>query len=224
MVVNYASLKSPVGANHGSLPDLVVFEIKTAIRTGHMRPGDRLVEGRLAIDLGVSRNPVREAIRRLAIEGLVTITARRGAVVAGLSEQKIREIIEVRGLLEGHNARLAARQRDPQAIKRIRILLKRGEAAVTSGRHGELPALNARYHDETLAASSNELLREMLERLRERTAMLFAPEEPGRQADLWTDHADILRAIVDADETRAAILAADHVMRAYSGCSAPERD
>ncbi len=217
LVVNYASLERPVGTSHGSLPDRIFTELKTAIRGGLLPPGVRLVEARLADDLGVSRNPVREALRRLAAEGMVTITARKGAVVAGLDAQKIREAIEVRALLEGHNARLAARRRDEAVLKRIRALLRDGGKAVAAGTVRELPRLNVRYHEETLAASSNELLREMLERLRERTAPLFAPGEPERQVDLWTDHAEILGAIVDGDESRAAELAADHVRHAVPG-------
>src|SRR6266568_2592086 len=88
MVANYATLKHPVGPSHIPLPERVAAELREAIRTRRIKPGTRLVEERLAQDLGVSRNPVREAIRSLAAEGLVTITARRGAVVAGVTQQE----------------------------------------------------------------------------------------------------------------------------------------
>jgi DNA-binding GntR family transcriptional regulator len=216
MVVKYATLKRPVGPSHASLPDRVTAELKEAIRSRQLLPGDRLVEERLAHDLGVSRNPVREAIRKLAAEGLVVITARRGAVVAGVSAQEARETIEVRALLEGHNARLAARRQDKRILQRIAAVLDKGTEAAASGRYDDLPALNVRFHQELASAGQNELLGEMLERLRAKTAMFFAPTEPGRQQGQWSEHAAILRAILDGDEGNAARLAANHVIGAVS--------
>jgi len=211
---NYASLKRPVGQSHTSLASRVAMEIRAAIRSGRIRPGDRLVEERLAQDLGVSRIPVREAIRALAAEGLVVIAARRGAVVAAVSPQAAAETVEVRALLEGHNARLAARRQDGAILKRIQAVLERGTRAAAAGRFTELPALNARFHEELATAGQNEVLGELLQRLRARTAMFFAPTEPSRQVAQWNEHAAILRAILEGDEERAAILAAEHVMRA----------
>jgi DNA-binding GntR family transcriptional regulator len=217
MVVNYATLKRPVGASHAPLPERVAAALKDAIRTRRIKPGERLVEERLAQDLGVSRNPVREAIRLLAAEGLVVITARRGAVVAGVTEQAARETVEVRALLEGHNARLAARRKDDRILKQIAAVLERGTKAAAAGRYDELPALNARFHQALATAGQNEVLGDMLERLRARTAMFFAPTEPERQETQWSEHAAILRAILDGDEDLAAALAADHVIRAGIG-------
>ena len=74
--------KRRLGEDHSSLHDRVVTELRQAILSGRLKPGERLVEGRLADELGVSRNPVREAIRALASEGLIEVTARRGAAVA----------------------------------------------------------------------------------------------------------------------------------------------
>jgi len=217
MVVNYATLKHPVGPSHIPLPERVAAELREAIRTRRIKPGTRLVEERLAQDLGVSRNPVREAIRSLAAEGLVTITARRGAVVAGVTQQEAREIVEVRALLEGHNARLAARRQDAGILRRIAAVLDQGNQAVAAGRYDALSDLNARFHQELACAGQNEALCELLLRLRERTAMFFAPTEPARQQAQWDEHAAVLRAILEGDENRAASLAADHVNRASIG-------
>jgi len=217
MVVNYASLKHPVGPSHVPLPELVAEQLREAIRTRTIKPGTRLVEERLAQDLGVSRNPVREAIRMLAAERLVLITARRGAVVVGITEQEAREIVEVRALLEGHNARLAARRQDANILKRIAAVLEEGNQAVTEGNYDALPGLNARFHQELASAGQNDTLGELLLRLRERTAMFFAPTEPAWQRARWDEHAAVLRAILDGDENRAAALAADHVNRAGVG-------
>jgi DNA-binding GntR family transcriptional regulator len=214
MALTTGIYKRRLGEDQSPLHDRVVMELRQAILSGRLKPGERLVEGHLAAELGVSRNPVREAIRALASEGLIEVTARRGAAVATMTEQEARETIEVRALLEGQNARLAARRQDGQIIKRIEAVLNKGTAAVAAKRFDQLFDLNQRFHSELAAAGQNTVLGDLLQRLRERTAMLFAPMEPGRQARSWEEHAAILRAIIEGDERAAATLAAEHVMRA----------
>ncbi len=199
--------------DHASLHSRVLVELRQAIISGLIKPGERLVEERIADELGVSRNPVREAIRALASEGLIEVTAGRGASVATISEQEARETIELRALLEGHNARLAARRKEKSVIKRIEAILKKGTAAVAANRLEQLPGLNQEFHRELSNAGQNTVLGELLTKLRERTAMLFAPADPRRQARSWDEHTAILRAIIAGDEREAATLAADHVMR-----------
>ena len=208
------SFKRRIGEEHSSLHGQVITELRQAILTGRLRAGERLVEERLADELGVSRNPVREAIRALASEGLIEVAARRGASVAVMSEQEARETIEVRALLEGHNARLAARRHDKRVIKRIEAVLNKGTAAVAAGHFDHLFQLNQDFHSELAAAGQNRVLGDVLQRLRDRTAMLFAPMSPSRQSRSWNEHAGILRAIIDGDERAAAVLASEHVMRA----------
>ena len=214
MAVDSRSFKRRIGEEHSSLHGQVIAELRLAILTGRLKAGERLVEGKLADELGVSRNPVREAIRVLASEGLVDVAERRGASVAIMSDSEARETIEVRALLEGQNARLAARRHDKELIKRIEAVLKKGTAAVAAGRFDQLFELNQQYHDALAAAGQNRVLGEMLQKLRNRTAMLFAPMSPSRQSRSWSEHADILRAIIDGDERAAAALGAEHVMRA----------
>jgi DNA-binding GntR family transcriptional regulator len=213
-MLDRATSRPRPGDDHSPLHGRVVAELRQAILSGQLKPGERLVEERLAEGLGVSRNPVREAIRALASEGLVEVTARRGASVLKLSEQEARETIEVRALLEGHNARLAARHRDKEIIRRIEKVLSRGTRAVAADRFDQLLELNQEFHRELYAAGRNTVLGELVQKLRERTAMLFAPTDPARQARSWQDHAAILRAVIDGDERAAASLAAEHVMRA----------
>jgi DNA-binding GntR family transcriptional regulator len=214
MAPNIGTPKRRLGEEHSPLHDRVVRELRQAILSGRLKPGERLIEGHLADELGVSRNPVREAIRALASEGLIEVTARRGAAVATMTEQEARETIEVRALLEGQNARLAARRQDRQIIKRIEAVLNKGTAAVAAKRFDQLFDLNQQFHGELAAAGQNTVLGDLLQRLRERTGMLFAPMDPGRQARSWEEHAAILRAIIQGDERTAAALAAEHVMRA----------
>jgi DNA-binding GntR family transcriptional regulator len=227
-MLDHATSRPRLGDDHPPLHGRVVAELRQAILSGQLKPGERLVEERLAEGLGVSRNPVREAIRALASEGLVEVTARRGASVLKLTEQEARETIEVRALLEGHNARLAARHRDREIIRRAEKVLSRGTRAVAAGRFDQLMELNQEFHRELYAAGRNTVLGDLVQKLRERTAMLFAPMEPSRQARSWQDHAAILRAVIDGDERAAAVLAAEHVMRAGAdyllGLDAAEMD
>jgi DNA-binding GntR family transcriptional regulator len=152
------SFKRKVGEEHSSLHGQVIAELREAILTGRLKAGERLVEERIADELGVSRNPVREAIRALASEGLIEVAARRGASVAVMSEQEARETIEVRALLEGHNARLAARRHDTRVIKRIEAVLNKGTAAVNAGHFDQLYRLNQEFHSELAAAGQNRVL------------------------------------------------------------------
>ncbi len=203
-----------LGETHAPLHGKVIAELRHAILTQRFKPGDRLVEGRLASEFGVSRNPVREAIRVLTSEGLIEVTARRGASVIMMTEQEARETIEVRAVLEGHNARLAARRQDTRTLKRIEQVLEKGTAAVSGRRFDQLTELNQQFHQELAAAGQNRVLGEVLRKLRERTAVLFSPNDPVRQARSWEEHAAILRAIIDGDERTASTAAAEHVMRA----------
>jgi DNA-binding GntR family transcriptional regulator len=203
-----------LGDGYPPLHGRLIAELRQAILTGRLKPGERLVEERLAEEHGVSRNPVREAIRALASEGLVEVSARRGASVLRMTDQEARETIEIRALLEGHNARLAARRQDKEVIKRIEAVLKKGAQAVANKRFEQLAELNHAFHRELYAAGQNTVLGDILDKLRDRTAMLFAPGDPSRQARNWEEHAAILRAVVDGDERLAANLATEHVMRA----------
>ena len=209
-------MKRRQGEDAPSLHGRVVDELRQRILTRRLRPGERLVEERLAEELGVSRNPVREAIRVLASEGLVEVSARRGASVADMSLHEARETIEVRALLEGQNARLAARRHDREVIKRIEAVLEKGSQAVAQGRSDLLSDLNQQFHRELALAGQNTVLGDLLKRLRERTAILFSPTDPSQQRRAWEEHAGILRAIIDGDERLAATLAAEHVIRAGS--------
>jgi DNA-binding GntR family transcriptional regulator len=216
MADGLAISKPRLGDEFLSLHGKVIEELRQAIVSGRLKPGERLVEGRLADEFGVSRNPVREAIRVLASEGLVEVTARRGASVISMSEQEARETIEVRALLEGQNARLAARRHDKEVLKRIEAVLNNGVEAVAAGRYELLADLNHQFHYELAEAGQNRVLGDLLKKLRERTAMLFSPADPVRQARTWEEHAEILRAIINSDERAAAALAVEHVMRAGS--------
>ena len=196
------------------LRDLVTDQVRSAILAGRYRPGERLVEDRLAEDFGVSRNPVREALRSLASEGLVVLTPRRGAAVAGLSLEEAREMIEVRSNLEGMNARLAARRCDSTMIGALRAVLVEGQVNAKSGAVEHLVRLNGRFHDLLAEAGHINILADLMRSLRERTNLVFAPMSAKGAAQSWQEHAGILEAVIARDEELAALLASRHVLQA----------
>src|SRR5690606_32571575 len=108
-----------LGDTHAPLTKLVTSAIRERIMNGDIALGTRLVEGRLSEELGVSRMPVREALRELAAEGIVTIEPRRGASVTIFSDEQKRELVEVRATLEALNAKLAAKRHDPRQIAKL---------------------------------------------------------------------------------------------------------
>jgi DNA-binding GntR family transcriptional regulator len=206
--------KSVVARRQPALSKTVAEQLRHAIFTHQYQPGERLVEDRLSADLGVSRVPVREALRLLAAEGLVLLESRRGASVANSSETVVREMVEVRAMLEGLNARLAARHRDPAVLNELRVVLANGNAAAARESAEELVRLNSEYHDLLAKCGQNSVLADILRGLRERTRLVFAQNSVTRAREDWDEHSRILAAIVDGDEELAALLANRHVHRA----------
>ena len=209
-----SAVRQTAGQRPGSLGREVADRLRRLILTGHHKPGDRLVEDRLSAQLGVSRVPIREALRTLAAEGLVDIPPRRGASVAEVSADVARDLVEVRATLEGLNARLAARHHEEAIIMQLRQVLEEGNAAARSGNVDDLVRLNAAFHDKLAEAGRNGILWDIMRTLRERTGLVFAANTTRRSREDWDEHSRILAAVIDGDEELAALLASRHVYQA----------
>lgn len=209
-----ADMSASVGVTHAPLTKLVTTAIRDRIMSGNIALGARLVEGRLSEELGVSRMPVREALRELASEGIVTIEPRRGASVTTFTEEQKREMIEVRATLEALNAKLAAKRHDPEQIAELERVLEEGARISANGGLREFIEQNDRFHEALANVGGNSVLQDMIRSLRDRTAMLFAPVARVRARENWDEHAQILRAVIDGDAELAALLAARHVYNA----------
>lgn len=203
-----------LGESHSPLTRMVVDTLRDRILSGAAAGGERLVEGRLSEELGVSRMPVREALRQLASEGLVTIEPRRGAAVTQFSADQVRELVEVRATLEGLNAKLAAKRHDAAKIQELEGILAEGMRLAETADSLTLTRLNQRFHDALANIADNSVLRDIMRSLRDRTALLFAPLNSGRGKQNWEEHAAILRAVIDGDAELAALLATRHVYSA----------
>ncbi len=213
-----------VGRDHASLAERVAAELRRGILTRRFRPGERLIEEALSEELGVSRIPIREALRVLATEGLVEVEPRRGAAVANVTPEIARDMVEVRATLEGLNARLAARHRESTIVGELRQVLAEGNRAARSGDVDDLVRLNGAFHDKLAEAGRNTILWDIMRSLRERTALVFAANSTQRARQDWAEHASILSAVIDGDEELASMLASRHVRRAADSAFAAAAD
>lgn len=201
----------PLGKRHRSLRESVAEEIRSWILAGTMQPGDRLIEDELASRLGVSRMPVREALSILETEGFVELVPRRGASVAMISRQEALELFEVRSMLEGLAARLAARRRYPDALASLKELIAAGRRAVRAGDREAMPQLHQMFHVALAEASGNGYLYELAENLPAKIEWIFATEVRERAPVSWPEHARILDLIQEGDEEQAELFTRAHV-------------
>jgi DNA-binding GntR family transcriptional regulator len=203
-----------MATDRASLSKVVSEKIRGQILAGRLKPGERLIEDRLSAELGVSRVPVREALRGLSMEGLVRLEPNRGASVTEVTPQLLAELVEVRTLLEALNARLAARRHDPEIVALLQDTLRRGNEAAQSGMADQLAQLNAEFHERLAEASRNSVLSDIMRSLRERTGLAFSINGRARAREDWKEHAGVLAAVIEGDEEIAALLAARHVKNA----------
>lgn len=203
------------GTEHRPLTALVTRRLRERIVYAEdARPGRRLVEAQLSEELGVSRIPVREALRQLAMEGIVTIEPRRGATVAAYTEAQKWELTEVRAALEAATAKLAARRRNAGDIAELETIVDEAGRLMTAAEAGVPLEHNSRFHEALGRASGNLLLREINVSLHQRTLLLFGAHCVARAGQIWREHTEILRAVSCGDEELAALLATRHVQAA----------
>jgi DNA-binding GntR family transcriptional regulator len=191
--------------------DEIAAAIRSSIISGKVGPGDRLPEDRIAEQFGVSRVPVREAIRRLDVEGYVTVTLNAGARVAAPSGQDAKELLQIRTSLEVLAARLAAERRGGGRLDELAKVLSAGEAAVRRKRYSMLPELSAEFHGVLIEASGNDHLVRMLAEVRAKLAWIWAIDVETRAHTSWAAHKEVFAAISQADPDRAAEAIASHL-------------
>lgn len=149
------------------LRDVVFTTLRRAIITGEFAPGERLMEVSLARRLGVSRTPVREAIRKLELEGLVTMIPRKGAQVARITEKSLRDVIEVRSVLEEFAAALACERIDELNMREMKEIHRQFVDAVESDDMMKMVDNDEKFHDAIFRAAKNDRLLTIIANLRE---------------------------------------------------------
>ena len=187
------------------LQSQVYVALRKAIVNGKLSPGSKLVEGQLAAHLGVSRNPVREALRKLEQEGLVIHTPNHGVSVAQMTKEQSEEITVVREELEALSCRLAVSRMTPADILDLRQIVARSAAGVASGDVDELIANERGFHDRLAQIGGNATLERILSGLREsilrfRRAAIVVPDRPD---EVVREHELILQALEAGDAVEA---------------------
>ena len=186
------------------LREVVFKTLRQSILTGELKPGERLMEIHLAEKLGVSRTPIREAIRKLELEGLVTMIPRRGAEVAKISEKNLKDVLEVRTCLDSLAVRLACQRITDEQIDDLAT--KTGEAtAITKA--------DVKLHDVIVRATGNERLQQMINTLSEQMYRYRFEyiKDSAYHALLIEEHRRIYESIAARDEERAVAEITQHI-------------
>jgi DNA-binding GntR family transcriptional regulator len=208
----------------------VCTAIRDDIISGAYPPGSRLTEELLARRYGVSRVPVREALRTLESEGFVTTRRHAGACVAQPSEKEAADLLDIRALLEPLGASRAAQRRTEGHLKVLRGLVRLGQERAQRGRLAELRSLGDWFHETLAQASGSPSLAGMLVQLRRKTAWVYAADpagqpapgaagradQPVRAVESWAEHGAIVDAVARGDADRARALATAHTERSLS--------
>lgn len=194
----------------------IVFEsMREAILTGVLEPGERLMEIQLAEEMGVSRTPVREAIRKLELENFVVMIPRKGAYVAGVSHKDVADVFEIRSALEGLAAGLAAERVTDEELEEMEQALfyraNEGEQSLE-----QIVKSDTDFHALVYKASRNERLIQILANLREQIQRFRSTSlaVPGRNRDAIEEHREIVEALRNHNVEEAQSLAMAHIVTA----------
>lgn len=204
------------GAGRRISAQVVCTAIRDDIVGGFYPPGSRLTEELLARRYGVSRVPVREALRTLESEGFVRTRRHAGASVAEPTEQEAADLLDLRGLLEPLGAARAAQRRTDAHLKVLRGLVRLGQERSQQGRLSDLPSLNGWFHETLAQASGSPTLAALLTQLRHKIAWVYGEGAPGRAVESWEEHGAIVDAVARGDAERARKISAGHVERAVA--------
>lgn len=191
------------------LRDVVFNTLRQAILRGELEPGERLMEIQLANKLGVSRTPIREAIRKLELEGLVLMVPRKGAEVAEITEKSLNDVLEVRGALEELAVDLACQRITSEQIAELKDAAKGFEEALHTGDVTVYAEADVKFHDIIYVATDNQKLVQLLYNLREqmyRYRVEYLKRQEVHQT-LLEEHQYIIECIEkhDGEQAKAAI-------------------
>jgi DNA-binding GntR family transcriptional regulator len=194
----------------GPLRERVYEALLELITTRALQPGQHLVESELAGHLGVSRQPVREALQRLNTEGWVDLRPAQGAFVHEPTEEEADQLLTVRTLLEAEAARLAAVNADKAGLDALLGLLAQGKLAVVKDDVDAAVALNARFHAKIMELAGNAVLAELAAQVDRRVRWYYTPVARQRGDQSWIEHGELIHAIAAHDEQLATRLMREH--------------
>ena len=195
------------------LRDVVFNTLRQAILTGELKPGERLMEIHLANRLGVSRTPIREAIRKLELEGLVTMIPRRGAEVAQITEKSMKDVLEVRRTLDALSAELACERISKEEEEALKQACLNFEAAVKTKDTKAIAKADVAIHDIIAAATGNQRLIQLINNLAEQMYRYRFEyiKDASQHERIIEEHRIIYESIVKKDKEAAAEMAKTHI-------------
>lgn len=208
---------SPVNLDsYKPLRELVLEAIREAIINGVLKPRERLMEIQLADELGVSRTPIREALRKLELEGFIVMVPRKGAYVSDISFKDIADVFEIRAALEGLASALAAERITDEELEEMERLLVEKVEAINSNDMERLVEVDTKFHETIYKASRNQRLFTIINNLREQIQRFRAQSlsHPGRMKQSLDEHRSIVEAIQSRDAAIARQAAQDHIENA----------
>ena len=195
------------------LREVVFLRLRRAILQGELEPGERLMEIRLADQLGVSRTPVRDAIHKLVDEGLVSMVPRCGAVVARITDKDMRDVLEVRTTLEELAVSLCTERITPEGIERLKKANEDFKETVSSGELIKIAQADVAFHDIIYAITENKRLLQIINELREqiyRYRLEYVKNDSAR-LQLIKEHELIIRYIGEGDTEKAKVAIRQHI-------------
>ena len=195
------------------LRDVVFNTLRQAILTGELKPGERLMEIHLADRLGVSRTPIREAIRKLELEGLVTMIPRRGAEVAQITEKSMKDVLEVRRALDALCVELACDRITDGELENLRQACDTFEGAVKTKDAKKIAQADVALHDIIVRATGNQRLIQLVNNLSEQMYRYRFEyiKDSSQHQNLIEEHRIIYQSIVSKDKETAAAAARTHI-------------
>lgn len=195
------------------LRDVVFNTLRQAILTGELKPGERLMEIHLANRLGVSRTPIREAIRKLELEGLVTMIPRRGAEVAQITEKSMKDVLEVRRTLDALSAELACERISQEEEEALKKACQNFEEAVKTKDTKAIAKADVAIHDIIAAATGNQRLIQLINNLAEQMYRYRFEyiKDASQHERIIQEHRIIYESIINKDKEAAAETAKLHI-------------
>ncbi len=201
------------------LRDVVFKTLRQAILRGELEPGERLMEIQLAQKLGVSRTPIREAIRKLELEGLVVMVPRKGAEVASITEKDMHDVLEVRAILEELAGSLACKNMTEEAIGELKLASRDVETAIISKDVVKIVDADVKFHDIIYKITGNDRLIQIISNLSEQMYRyrLEYVKDARVHSILINEHEDIIRQLSSKDVDRAQMVMKQHIVSQERG-------
>lgn len=206
-------MKRGISQSGYSLREKIFQKLRQDILDGRYKAGDSLVELKLAEEMGVSRTPVREAIRQLELEGLVSSIPNKGVFVEGITRQDIEDIYAIREYMEGLAARWAIERMDEESLKELETMCELMEFYTAKGDLDQVGKLNSRFHDLIFQSTNSKPLMQILSDFQYymENIRLASLKSPGRATQSLEEHKEIVQAFKERDIEKGERALVEHI-------------